>query len=919
MTVPFRRPSRILPRTVWFALGAGIFSFAMLPVARAQAPAATPPAPPADTSQNAPKPDAKNTNDEIVAHDSPATFKVRVNLVLVRVVVRDNNGKVISNLKKEDFQLADNRKPQIISSFSEETPASHVIAAKTDSPESTSEGAAVKALEPPQRFVALYFDDLHLSTQDVMVSRQAATKLFNAMQAADRFAIGSTSGQVQQDFTADRGKLEEAVQRILPHSLTQKSAADCPPMTLYEAHMLVDVHDPDTIQVANQDLMNCSGNLGPGATSTVLSPILAAAASMVLNLAEAEEQRTYQALEALIRRMSVLPGQRVIVMMSPGFFVLPSMHQSAGEVIDRATKENVVINTIDARGLWVSSANDASTPAATASVSPLKTQYAMQEEESHYISLAELADGTGGVFFHDRNDIDQGLLHAATEPEVSYVLGFTPQNLKLDGKYHNLKVTLTGKQKWALQARHGYFAPRGEANPEAAAKEEIQQAVFSQEEMRELPIECQAQFFTGADGVHLSVVTHVGTEELKFRKVDERNQDTLTITTAIFDENGTMLTGLQRVLDMRLKDATLERVNKTGLNVKLSFDLQPGTFLIRTVVRDSEGAQMGAANREVVIPLTMPAQPARGGEPPAESEKLVVRADDALSLDPVIESVTPEAFIERVRYANAHPYVDMPLTQLVELIPELKTLQPAADQRELPVILQKMGLSVDEFARDIGDLIAHEDVTQEKLNAKGGIQAKEDVQDNYLILHHGTQWGASAEYRMDEKGNRLGSIGLQKGYLVTTGFALSCISFSTDAQSQSRFRYLGEAKVGSRDAYVLGFAQKPGEATFLVKMMGTGGAVVDMLTQGILWVDKNGFQIIRLRSDLLAPNREIQLLTTDETFGEVQLQDVPNSVWLPRDVNVYMEINKRKFRNEHHYTNYRRYRVSVKIGDQQKP
>src|SRR5580704_1328969 len=126
------------------------------------------------------------------------------------------------------------------------------------------------------------------------------------------------------------------------------------------------------------------------------------------------------------------------------------MHLPEGEVIDRATKENVVINTIDARGLWVSAAYDASTPATTASVSPLKTQYAMQEEESHYISLAELADGTGGVNFHDRNDIDQGLLHAAAEPEVSYVLGFTPLNLKLDGKYHNLKVTLVNKEKWAL-------------------------------------------------------------------------------------------------------------------------------------------------------------------------------------------------------------------------------------------------------------------------------------------------------------------------------------------------------------------------------------------------------------------------------------------------------------------------------------
>ena len=605
MRVPVGWASNNLPRTVCFVFFGGIFSYVGLPVARAQSPSATPQtpqAPPADTSQNAPKQDAKASNDEIVSHDSPATFKVRVNVVLVRVVVRDNNGKVISDLKKEDFQLADERKPQIISSFSVETPASHVSTVKMESAEAVPEGTPVKAADLPQRFVTLFFDDLHLSLQDAMFSRQATSKLFAAMVARDRFSIFTTSGEVEQDFTGDRGKLEEAVQRILPHSLAPSSAG-CPPMTLDEAFMIAAAIDPSAMQVAIQDYMNCSGisPKDPGAAQTA-GNIVSASAGRVLNIAETEEQRTYQSLEALIRRMSVLPGQRVIVMMSPGFFVLPSMHLPEGEVIERATKENVVINTIDARGLWVSSVYDASTPATIASVSPLKTQSIMREEDTHFAPLADLADGTGGVYFHDRNDIDQGLLHAATEPEVSYVLGFTPQNLKLDGKYHNLKVTLVNKQKWALQARHGYFAPRGESNPEAVAKEEIQQAVFSQEEMRELPIECQAQFFKGAEGVHLSVVTHVGTEELKFRKVDGRNQDTLTITTAIFDENGTMLTGLQRVLDLRLKDATLERVNKTGLNVKLSFDLQPGTFLVRTVVRDSEGAQMGAANRQVVIP-----------------------------------------------------------------------------------------------------------------------------------------------------------------------------------------------------------------------------------------------------------------------------------------------------------------------------
>jgi VWFA-related protein len=270
-------------------------------------------------------------------------------------------------------------------------------------------------------------------------------------------------------------------------------------------------------------------------------------------------------------------------------------------------------------------------------------------------------------------------------------------------------------------------------------------------------------------------------------------------------------------------------------------------------------------------------------------------------------------------FADAHPYMDEPVAQLVDRIPELKTLQPAPDQQELSLILRKMGGRVEEFARDIGDLIAHEDVLQEKWNAKGKIEAKHQVQDEYLILHHGQEWGASSEFRMDEKGNRIEPIGLEKGYLVTAGFAMNSIGFATGAQSQSNFRYLGEEKLGSRETAVLGFAQQPGEAMFVTTMKGAGGADVDMLTQGILWLDKNSFQIVRMRTDLLAPNKEIRLerQTTEVTFGEVQLPDVPNPLWLPSVVEVYMEIGGHKFHNVHHYTNYRRYRVSVKIGASQ--
>jgi len=266
-------------------------------------------------------------------------------------------------------------------------------------------------------------------------------------------------------------------------------------------------------------------------------------------------------------------------------------------------------------------------------------------------------------------------------------------------------------------------------------------------------------------------------------------------------------------------------------------------------------------------------------------------------------------------YQNPSSYVDEPVTQLVERIPELNTLQPSLDHQELGVILQKMGRKMDDFVRDVGDLIAHEDVTQEKLKANGDIKAKKRFQDEYLILHHGNEWGASAEYRMDDKGNQLGPIGLSQGYLVTSGYALSCIQFSTAAQSRSRFRYLGNALLGSRETYVLTFAQRPDEVRFAT-VMKFGTKEVQMPTQGILWVDKGNFQILRMRSDLLAPNSDIQLeqRTTDVTLAEVRLQDVPNPLWLPSEADVYIEIAWHKFRNVHRYTNYRRYRVSVKIG-----
>lgn len=266
------------------------------------------------------------------------------------------------------------------------------------------------------------------------------------------------------------------------------------------------------------------------------------------------------------------------------------------------------------------------------------------------------------------------------------------------------------------------------------------------------------------------------------------------------------------------------------------------------------------------------------------------------------------------------------MQKLVKRIPELKGLRPEADQQALPMVLRKSAERVDEFFANVVDLLAREEITQERLNGIGTIGAIEQVRDSYLILRRGRERGANiGEYRMDKNGNRMEAVGLDKGFFVTSGFALICNYFSTAFQSESKFRYLGDQEIGPRDTYVVAFAQKPGEATLFVTMTQRGGTRVHMLTQGIVWVDKNNFQIIRMRTDLLAPNPEIGLerQTTVVNFTEVQLLDVAAPLWLPKEVKVYLKFrildsDHRQFyelgyRNEHHYEDYQRYRVSVKM------
>src|SRR5262249_34518775 len=138
-------------------------------------------------------------------------------------------------------------------------------------------------------------------------------------------------------------------------------------------------------------------------------------------------------------------------------------------------RAGIVIDTLDARGLYTPDLGGdiASPPVDSHRTAGYKSSYRVQAQTAQTEILADFAAGTGGIFYHNRNDLDVALRDAIAAPTVSYVLGFSPQNLKLNGSFHVLKVGLTGKQKFTVQARRGYYAPRTVKNPEEVAKEEI--------------------------------------------------------------------------------------------------------------------------------------------------------------------------------------------------------------------------------------------------------------------------------------------------------------------------------------------------------------------------------------------------------------------------------------------------------------
>ncbi len=384
-----------------------------------------------------------------------------VNAVLVPVVVRNAQGHAVGNLTKEDFQIFDNGKPQTISGFTiqqrTEASSGNTLA---ESSSSNTPSVDTQPAAAPQRFIVFLFDDTHLGVADLLRVQKVATKMLaESLAESDMAAVVSMSG-MNSGLTHDRAKLQEAVKQLKVQELYRHMDHPCPDIDYYQADLIQNKHNDQALESAIQDEFVCA-NLIPQTDRNIADKLVRSAAAQSLAIGERDVYVALATLREFVRKMATLPGQRTLILISPGFLTLtPAAMTEKSQIFDLAAQSSVTISALDARGLYTTEL-DASERGASSSLDLAQGLHSQYHRDTMSLSedvMAELADGTGGTYFHNSNDLEGGFKSLASAPDYVYLLEFSLEKVKPDGTYHRLKVKVD-KDGVNSQARRGYFAP----------------------------------------------------------------------------------------------------------------------------------------------------------------------------------------------------------------------------------------------------------------------------------------------------------------------------------------------------------------------------------------------------------------------------------------------------------------------------
>ncbi len=277
---------------------------------------------PADSAQKrtqkpppVPPPPTKNDpNAEVTVQDSGTTFRLRVNLVQVHVVVRDAKGNPIGNLKQQDFELFDQGKLQPLSLFTVETRETRREKAEAAALTQSSEMALAKGNTPvlPDRFIALFFDDSHLSLEDARYARTGVAKFLDSLAPTDRVGLFTSSGQLTVPLRMTRLSLERALEGLVPRPKYVPQFRECPDISHYEADQIINLMNQQVFDVVVEETIQCRYD-GDRNKINDARQVVRMMAPRRLTQGDTENEYVYRSIEDVLRRLAGMPGERVML------------------------------------------------------------------------------------------------------------------------------------------------------------------------------------------------------------------------------------------------------------------------------------------------------------------------------------------------------------------------------------------------------------------------------------------------------------------------------------------------------------------------------------------------------------------------------------------------------------------------------
>jgi VWFA-related protein len=433
------------------------------------------------------------------------------------------------------------------------------------------------------------------------------------MLPGDRAAVVSTSGRMVVQFTSDRDRLRKALSQL--SSMDRRETFKVAPLNPEIRCVITYIKADWIVNGDSASMRNCapppgvpipvsaqpqrpSGGLTLGPPGEAHQIFLE---NQVRNLSESivqagdrDVQSYFVALAKLIGQMSTMPGERSILLLSPGMYIPPRFRKLQDLTIESAVRAQVVISGVDPRGVYIR--NDPDDPSTWTDAWGISEM----SERNHF--MEDVTSGTGGRFIRGNNDIEGALRRLDVAPEFVYVLGFSPSQINSDGKYHTLKVALKHSRSLTVDARRGYYAPTPGAETSSQLQREMEGAFFSSREMHDLAVALQLRSsHKPGTSIVLTAIAQIDVSKLLFRKDDGSNRSDLKLAMGLFDPNGNLVKDSWKNIALSGNDEAVASVRHEGVEVKVDFDVTPGKYMVRLLVQDTAGQAMGTKSASVEI------------------------------------------------------------------------------------------------------------------------------------------------------------------------------------------------------------------------------------------------------------------------------------------------------------------------------